>query len=311
MMSGMQVLIIGASGFIGRHLFHYCKRNGISVAGTYYKNKISDEYIYFDINNQGFSDLMKKVAEKMDCRELRVILCSADTDMDSCKMNEKSSYVLNVQNTKKLLYEIRQSGIKTAFLSSEAVFDGEKGMYSEKDETNPVTVYGKQKREVENYIVKTMKDALIFRISRAVGSSFGEADIFDDFYKKIRDGRKILCLRNQSFCVTEVDDIASAIILALDKDLQGIYNISSKNYVSRYELALLYAEKVFQGNAGTLEVEYSEMGFMDNRHIKGGLDGTKLNNVLHLEYKDLDTIMKDYMRTFNAYMSFGKSGDKI
>lgn len=305
------MLIIGASGFMGRHLFQYCKRNGINVVGTYYRNKITDEYIFFDMNNQGFSDLMKKLPEKMDFKELKVVLCSADANMDSCKINEKTSYMLNVESTKKLLYEIEQLGIKTAFLSSEAVFDGKKGMYSEKDATNPITVYGKQKCEVENYIVNTMKNGLVFRVSRAVGSCFGEKDIFNDFYEKIRNGKKIVCLRNQSFCVTEVDDIARAIVLALDKDLQGIYNISSKNYISRYELALMYAEKVFQGSASISEVEFSEMGFMDNRHIKGGLDGTKLSKELNLEYKDLDTIIKNYINTLTVYLSFGKSGDSL
>lgn len=80
----------------------------------------------------------------------------------------------------KILAKANKLGIKSIFLSSEAVFDGRKGMYTEEDIPNPITLYGKQKLQIEN-----LNDYLIFRISRATGSSFGEKDIFDEFYNKI------------------------------------------------------------------------------------------------------------------------------
>lgn len=98
------------------------------------------------------------------------------------------------------------------FLSSEAVFDGETGMYSEEDIPNPITLYGRQKLQIEQYIMRNHNNYLIFRISRAVSCQFGEKDIFNEFYQKIVSNEEILCLKNQSFCLTEVHDIAVGII---------------------------------------------------------------------------------------------------
>lgn len=293
----MQLLIIGASGFIGRHVYRHCAQEGIYVVGTYYKNKIDNEYIFFDMYRQSFFSLLERLPKSICIKEMVVVLCSANASIDSCKMNEELSYKLNVQKTKELLLDLKRLKIKTVFLSSEAVFDGKKGLYTEADIPNPITVYGRQKYEIENYILDNLENALVFRISRAVGSRFGEKDIFHEFFQKINNKEKIICLKDQSFCLTEVDDISRAIILAVGMDLHGIYHISSANFITRYELAVLFSKNVFDGTGIIEERGYGEIGFADNRHIKGGLDGTKLSTILNLKYKDLDLILKNYINT--------------
>ena len=72
-------------------------------------------------------------------------------------------------------------------------------------------------------------------------------DIFDEFYNKIIWQEEIICLRDQSFCLTEAEDIAHGIVKALERGISGVYHLSSANYISRYELANLYAEKMFGG----------------------------------------------------------------
>lgn len=293
----MQVLIIGASSFIGNHIFQYCQRKGICVIGTYYRKKINDEYIFFDMHKQAFSDLLEKIPDAIYPENAVAIICSADASIDSCKINEENSYKLNVQKTKELLNDLGRMKIKTVFFSSEAVFDGKKGMYSEEDSPNPITVYGRQKYEIEKYITSKLKDALVFRISRAVGSSFGERDIFNEFYEKIQHDEKIICLKDQSFCLTEVEDIATAVISAVSRGLKGIYHISSGNYITRYELATRFSKELCAGAGIIEERNFDEIGFADNRHIKGGLDGTRLRSVLDLEYMDLNSIIRKYKNT--------------
>lgn len=299
----MQVLIIGASGFIGRHLYQYCKQEDICVVGTYYENKVDKEYIFFDMYRQSFSSLLERLPKNICLKEMVVVLCSANASIDSCKMNEEFSYKLNVQRTKELLMDLRRLKIKTVFLSSEAVFDGKKGLYTEEDIPKPITVYGRQKYEIENYISDNLENVLIFRISRAVGSCFGEKDIFHDFFQKIYHNERIICLKDQSFCLTEVGDISRAIILAASMDLQGIYHISSNNYITRYELAELYSNEIFNGRGLIEEKDFEEFHFVDNRHIKGGLNGTLLKEYLSLEYMDLNSIIRRYKKTIPTNLS--------
>lgn len=288
-------LIIGASGFIGSHLYERCKRDGIDVVGTYYIHANNSEWIKFDIC---FDDLSSFCARYLNGKIPDVvIICGANGDIDSCKSNETKSNLLNVVGTQRILGQADAMGVKCVFLSSEAVFDGTKGMYTEEDAVNPITVYGKQKVQVEQYIIHNIKDYLVFRISRAVGNRFGEKDIFDEFYHKIVQKKEIVCLKDQSFCITEIDDIAQGILGAMDQNLTGLYHLSSGNYISRYELARLYSEKMFGGYGNITERSYSEISFLDNRHIYGGLHGGKLEQIVKLSYKSTSDILDEYVKS--------------
>lgn len=289
-------LIIGASSFIGRHLYEYCKSNEADVLGTYYIHPEYEEWVKFDL----CTDTIGSICDKYTGGRLpdAVIICGANTSIDNCKSNEEKSSQLNVEGTKRILDEINRNEIKSVFLSSEAVFDGKRGMYGENDTPNPVTVYGKQKLLIEEYIVQNMKNYIIFWISRAVGSVFGEKDIFHEFYQKIIQKQEIACLKNQSFCLTEVNDIAQVMIKAVKMDVRGLYHVSSSNYVSRYQLAQLYSRAVFGAEYERIrEMEYEELPFVDNRHVQAGLRGNKIADLLHFKYMSMEEILQKYRET--------------
>lgn len=290
--------IIGASSFIGRHLYDYCKKNEIDVLGSYYTHSYNTEWIPFDI----CTDELGKIQQKYLNGKVpdAVIICGANTSIDSCKRNENASNQLNIIGTKRIIDQANAMGAKTVFLSSEAVFDGNKGLYSEEDVPNPITLYGRQKLQVEQYITHHIQEYLIFRVSRVSGSCYGEKDIFDEFYNKILNQEEIICLKNQSFCLTEVENIAEGIVKALEAKLSGLYNLSSGNYISRYELAKLYVEKIFGGYEKIIEKEYDDIPFLDGRHIYGGLNGNKLAYLIGIHYMSLNDILDKYSNTYKG-----------
>ncbi len=289
--------IVGASSFIGKYITQYCKNNNLRFVGTYFTHPNEYAELQFDLLKDKFSDLLQQVHVDRD-ESRHVILCSAEANIDSCKRNLQKSYNLNVEATKRIIDEIKAVGYKLVFLSSEAVFDGEKGLYTEMDVPHPITEYGRQKLEIEQYLQSNVNNALIVRLSRAVSSSFGEPDIFGEFYHRSVNQEPIICLKDQSFCLTDVGDIAKAIVLSCERDLRGVYHISSPNYVSRYELAQLYAQRFFPGYEKIYEKDYSEIPFLDNRHIRGGLDGNRLQKIIHNSYRSLDEIMDCYAQSF-------------
>ena len=111
-------LIVGASSFIGRHLYEYCKISGIDVYGTFFTHSYCSDWIKFDICQQKIQDIYCKFfsGKKLDA----VIICSGNSSIDSCKKNENESYCINVLCMKKLLTDVEQLGAKCVFLSSEA-----------------------------------------------------------------------------------------------------------------------------------------------------------------------------------------------
>lgn len=301
-------LIIGASSFIGRHLYKYCTDQGINAVGTYFNHPYHEGWVKFDLCSGDLKEICRESFQ--DKYPDAVIICGADTSIDHCKNNEIASNQVNVEGTKRILGQAEELGLKCVFLSSEAVFDGRKGMYTERDLPNPVTLYGRQKLQIEQYIIKNMKNYLIFRISRAVGSSYEEPDIFQEFYHKIRNCEEIECLKDQSFCVTEVDDIAEMIVKSIEKNINGLYHLSSSNYISRYELAVRYAEQVFGKYGKISEKEYEELPFSDYRHIRAGLCGEQLAGLLNFKYKSMEDIWKTYIDSLpkTQYLILGANG---
>ncbi len=291
-------IILGASSFIGRHLYKYCKEQKIDVLGTYYEHSLDPDWVKFNICTDNLSDKIGCYLDKQV--QNAIIICGANTSIDKCKRDEEASNFLNVIGTKKIIEQAGKLGIKCVFLSSEAVFDGKQGMYTEEDIPNPITLYGKQKLQIEQFIIKNVEQYLIFRISRASGCRYAEKDIFDEIYKKIINNEEIVCLKNQRFCLTEVNDIAKAIIEALDKGINGLYHLSSNNYISRYELVNLCIEKVFGTYNKVVEKDYDEISFLDKRHVLGGLKGDRLAEMLQVNYMSIDDILNHYKHTYEA-----------
>ena len=291
-------LVIGASSFIGRHLYEYCQKNKLEVVGTFFKHSFNSEWVRFDICKDRLDEfchvnLGGRVPDA-------VIICSANASIDGCKKDACASEELNVDGIQRILHQANVLGAKSVFLSSEAVFDGKIGMYSEDDIPNPVTLYGRQKLYIEQYMIHNLQKYLIFRISRAVGSQFEEEDIWNEFYNKIKNQGEIICLKNQSFCPTEVMDIAEGIIKSLEQGLNGLFHLSSANYISRYKLAKLYVMKTIGKYDKIVEKEYDEFSFFDNRHIYGGLNGNKLADILGFHYMSVEEILDKYANTWKA-----------
>ena len=291
-------LIIGASGFIGSHLYEACKRRKIDVCGTCSRHFKNPEWHSFNIMEDDLKEFCQK---NLDLDTIRaVIICGANSSIDNCVKNEDISTRLNVTGTKRILSQADSMGIKSVFLSSEAVFDGTKGMYSEEDRPAPVHLYGRQKLQIEEYMMQEIDNYLILRLSRVVGSRFGEKDIFDDFYRKIVNQEEILCLKDQSFCLTEVNDVSQGILISLEKNIHGLYHLSSDNYISRFKLAELYARKVFGGYEKIAEKEYDFFHFLDQRQVHGGLKGDKLADLIGLKFNNLTEIIDRYTQSRNT-----------
>ena len=120
----MKILIIGGSGKIGKSF------NFKNTKKTFYKNKIKNG-IKFDLINDDINILLKKYNINS------VILLSAISDPDTCLRKKNYSNKLNVERTKKLIDILIKQKIYFIFFSSEYIFDGKKGNYSEKSKAIP------------------------------------------------------------------------------------------------------------------------------------------------------------------------------
>ena len=173
-----------------------------------------------------------------------IINCAAYTNVDGSEINKDLAHQVNVEGLRNL---IQLSDINTYLIqiSSDYVFDGDSGPYSEDEHTFPVNYYGKTKLEAENILRGTRRKWAIFRPNVLYSSDlFSKGNFFAWVYRSLLKKDSISVVTDQISNPTFNLQIVRAIFQCIIMDFEGILHIGSDDYMSRYEFALEIA-KVF------------------------------------------------------------------
>ena len=173
-----------------------------------------------------------------------IINCAAYTNVDGSEINKDLAHQVNVEGLRNL---IQLSDINTYLIqiSSDYVFDGDSGPYSEDEHTFPVNYYGKTKLEAENILRGTRRKWVIFRPNVLYSSDiYSKGNFFAWIYKSLLKKDSISVVTDQISNPTFNQQFVRAIFQCIIMDFEGILHIGSDDYMSRYEFALEIA-KVF------------------------------------------------------------------
>ena len=83
-----------------------------------------------------------------------VVNCAALTNIDQCETDSELAHKINCELPGRLASVTRRLGIRLVHVSTDAVFDGRKGEYSEEDSPNPINIYSKTKLDGERRVVE-------------------------------------------------------------------------------------------------------------------------------------------------------------
>lgn len=98
-----------------------------------------------------------------------VVHAAAETGVDNCEVDRKRAWRVNAEGTKNVAEACGKINAKLIYVSTDYVFDGEKGFYAEKDEPNPVNYYGVTKLKGEEFVRKCYRKNVIARASVLYG----------------------------------------------------------------------------------------------------------------------------------------------
>lgn len=164
-----------------------------------------------------------------------IINCAAYTNVKGAETDYEGAYAVNV----KAIENLCATNCKIIHISTDYVFDGEKGdFYTEEDETNPLNVYGKTKREGEEILMKLKPDSIIIRTSWLY-SKFNN-NFLSNMVKKIIEQDEVFVVNDQYGAPTSCYSLASCICEFLDYNYtsSGIYHFSDEGPCSWYQFAL-------------------------------------------------------------------------
>jgi len=230
-------IVFGASGLIGR-AFH--RRLSASEALFTYHLRPFPGGIRFDPLNQRLRDLGSDIRS---CTHAFILF--ANSKPDSCYADPVRSRAINVECLGPLVRDLLATGIRPIFTSSEFVFDGTKGSYTEIDQPNPVLVYGRQKLEAEQLLHSIDPSILIFRLAKTFGRERGDRTLFTSWLKELEGcPNRIRCAADQVFSPICIDDVCEAMIRSAEAGLKGLYHLCGERRFTRLELLELLLFKV-------------------------------------------------------------------
>lgn len=286
----MQYLVIGANGYVGSYLYRRMKADGFDVIGTGHCREGEKELVYFDIREDSFSDITRLVRGE----EKTAIICTAQAELDQCRTEYERSRQVNVLAVEKMVRRLVKERFHVIYFSSDNVFDGTKGNYTEQDETNPINAYGKMKEEVEHFMADTYPEVCVFRMPRVVGTEVERRNLLTDLESKLKIG-EAKCIKGNRMSLIAKEDIYQACIIASQKKLQGLYNLSNGEAYSRKELAQKFYTAMEVDHINIVEWDLEQFGFQDKRPLNTSLNNTKFREITGYEFLTYDLLINRYL----------------
>lgn len=237
------ILITGASGFLGWNLFHYLG-NRFRVIGTYGSHRPDPavgEFCRLDIRRE---NEIRQVLDSL--RPDAVIHTAAITSPAVCLENKQDAWETNVEGTAAIARASERLNCRLISMSTDRVFDGRKGDYTEEDQPNPLGFYGKTKVEAEKQIRELCPTAVILRLPLLYGPPSPYYQSFvSPMIESFRKHKPLGLFTDQFRTPLYVEDAAKAIetILSLT-DITGLFHLGGPERISRadfgYEMARIF-----------------------------------------------------------------------
>ncbi len=229
-----EVAVIGASGFMGTSIFDTLKKD-YSVVGTNFVHS-SRGLVPLDIRlEKDVNKFMAKYSPET------VIHLAALTDVDLCERDKALAFEINVTGTSHIAKACKALSSRLVYLSTDFVFDGKKGNYSEQDNTIPINIYGKTKLAGEE-LVKNVENHVIIRTSTPYSVNHKSKKFLSQLIEKLSTGKKIKAFSDFTRSPTLIENLAENIKAMLPKKYAGTMHLAGSSQLTMYDAALIAAE---------------------------------------------------------------------
>lgn len=240
----MIVLITGSNGLLGQKIVKQLLNSGVQfIASSQGENRnpncSANQYLSLDILSQ---EEIIAVFHKVN--PTHIIHTAALTNVDYCELNPEMCYTLNVKATALLLNEANKINAHFQLLSSDFIFDGENGPYTETDAPNPLSHYAKSKWQAEQLLhLGSYKNWSIVRtiIVYGQGHELSRSNLIIWARDALLAKQEISVVDDQFRAPTWADDLAWACIRICQLGKLGVYNACGPETLSIYEIVLRIA----------------------------------------------------------------------
>lgn len=281
-----RILITGSNGLLGQKLVELLiqETSILTIATAVGKNRLpfSNGYEYHEIDITD-PDVVDEAIGRL--KPDVIIHTAAMTNVDNCEMEKEACWKLNVTAVESLVKACKKYNVFLEHVSTDFIFDGTAGPYKEEDEPNPVSFYGWSKYAAEKVVISSDINWAIARtvLVYGIAHDMSRSNIILWVKKSLEEGKQIKVVTDQFRTPTLAEDLAMGCFLIAKQEERGIFNISGKDFLTPYEMAVMTADYFGLDKSLISPTDASSFSQPARRPPRTGFDLTKSRNLLGYE----------------------------
>jgi dTDP-4-dehydrorhamnose reductase len=290
MMPRKKILITGSNGLLGQKvvdLFARCGTYELLLTSKRAHSVFREDvlpYLSLDLSNR---QAVRKIVDEFE-PEI-IINTAAMTDVDKCETQRAEAWKTNVVSVENLTVCAKLVGAHLIHISTDYVFDGKNGPYSEDARPNPINYYGRTKLAAENVILTNEIKHTIVRTIVLYGTGI---DVKLNFglwlYQQFTEEKPVRAFDDMFTTPTLADDAAYALLKIVELQRTGIYHIAGPDFISRYEFAVKLAQVFGFDKKLVIPVKSASLKMPAQRPLRSGFITLKAETDLGIKTSNVE-----------------------
>jgi len=270
---GLSFLVTGASGLLGSKIVEIAIARGCEVYSAYNEHHLSlGKPVRLDVTDQ--VNVRRVISE---LKPEVIIHAAAMTNVDRCELEKDLALKINYEGTANVAHAAKNVGTFLIYVSTDYVFKGDKGLYKEDDETDPINFYGYSKLKGEEVVKEIVDEYCIARTSVLYGSkpARGKVNFVLWLIDKLRKGEFVRVVSDQFISPTLNTNLAEMLLEVAERKLTGVYHLAGASRVNRLDLAFELAEVFNLDRSLIRSAKMDDMNWVAKRPRDSSLDVSK------------------------------------
>lgn len=240
-----RLLITGTNGLLGQKLVELLRKQAnvdlIATARGVNRLPVTDGYTYASLD----ITVQEEVNAVFDQFKPEIVIhTAAMTNVDTCETDQEGCDLLNVDAVAFIIQACEKHNSYLCHLSTDFIFDGAAGPYTEEGIANPISYYGESKLKAEQLLLASSIRWSIARTVLVYGivPDMSRSNIVLWVKKSLEEGKTIQVVTDQFRTPTLAEDLAIGCWLLAKDEVEGIFNISGSDFLTPYEMAVMTAD---------------------------------------------------------------------
>ena len=266
------MLVLGGSGQVGGAILREAKRRGLPAIGTCRKH-LQPGLSYWDGGVASLADSLYPL------NPFAVVYAAGLMNVDACEGRQDEAGRWN-EAVPSEIARLCRGLCRFVYFSTEYVFDGTSGPYSEDDPVSPLSAYGRSKARGEEGVLSADPSALIVRTTVVYGPEAQEKNFVAQLRRRLGRAERMQVPDDQVSSPTYNEDLAARTLDLLEREATGVWHVAGPDLMDRFSFARLAAEAFGLDVTLVEPIATSELRQPARRPLKAGLRIEKLNAVL-------------------------------